>query len=138
MANSNMNDMVGICGLEPQTSSLSVTRSNQLSYIPRPNILYILLPAPAKIKHKPGVFWYNKPMGWSFSFGWMFAGLLVMVAGALIVIYYQKVAENFLNGVSDYEKTKLIGIITVIVGLILLTNLHTVLLTAFVNLLFKQ
>ena len=26
--------MVGICGLEPQTSSLSVTRSNQLSYIP--------------------------------------------------------------------------------------------------------
>ena len=26
--------LVGICGLEPQTSSLSVTRSNQLSYIP--------------------------------------------------------------------------------------------------------
>ena len=26
--------VVGICGLEPQTSSLSVTRSNQLSYIP--------------------------------------------------------------------------------------------------------
>ena len=25
---------MGICGLEPQTSSLSVTRSNQLSYIP--------------------------------------------------------------------------------------------------------
>ena len=30
--------MVGICGLEPQTSSLSVTRSNQLSYIP--NLFY--------------------------------------------------------------------------------------------------
>ena len=26
--------MVGISGLEPETSSLSVTRSNQLSYIP--------------------------------------------------------------------------------------------------------
>lgn len=77
-------------------------------------------------------------MGWSFSFGWMFAGLLVMVAGALIVIYYQKVAESFLNGVTDYEKTKLIGIIVVVVGLILVTNLHTVLLTAFVNLLFKR
>lgn len=61
-----------------------------------------------------------------------------MVAGALIVIYYQKVAESFLNGVTDYEKTKLIGIIVVIVGLILVTNLHTVLLTAFVNLLFKR
>ena len=28
------NFMVGLCGLEPQTSSLSVTRSNQLSYSP--------------------------------------------------------------------------------------------------------
>ncbi len=26
--------VVGLCGLEPQTSSLSVTRSNQLSYSP--------------------------------------------------------------------------------------------------------
>ena len=33
MANSSK-AVVGICGLEPQTSSLSVTRSNQLSYIP--------------------------------------------------------------------------------------------------------
>lgn len=48
-------EMVGICGLEPQTSSLSVTRSNQLSYIPE-LILYILLPAPTKIKHKPRIF----------------------------------------------------------------------------------
>ena len=76
-------------------------------------------------------------MGWSFSLGWAFVGLLVMAAGALIVVYYQKFAENFLDGVKDYEKTKLIGIITVVVGLILLTNLHTVLLTAFVNLLVK-
>ena len=29
-----ISNLVGICGLEPQTSSLSVTRSNQLSYIP--------------------------------------------------------------------------------------------------------
>lgn len=76
-------------------------------------------------------------MGWSFSLGWAFVGLLVMAAGALIVVYYQKFAENFLDGVKDYEKTKLIGVITVVVGLILLTNLHTVLLTAFVNLLVK-
>ena len=27
-------EVVGLCGLEPQTSSLSVTRSNQLSYSP--------------------------------------------------------------------------------------------------------
>lgn len=77
-------------------------------------------------------------MGWSFSLAWVFVGLLVMVGGALIVVYYQKFADNFLGGVKDYEKTKLIGIITIIVGLIFLTNLHTVLLTAFVNLLFKR
>ena len=32
--------VVGICGLEPQTSSLSVTRSNQLSYIPNTSPFY--------------------------------------------------------------------------------------------------
>ena len=77
-------------------------------------------------------------MGWSFSLGWAFVGLLVMGAGALIIIYYQKFADNFFGGVKDYEKTKLIGIITIVVGLLLLTNLHTVLLTAFVNLIFKK
>ena len=47
------NDVVGICGLEPQTSSLSVTRSNQLSYIPNFHystkdsaILQVLRPLP--------------------------------------------------------------------------------------------
>ena len=77
-------------------------------------------------------------MGWSFSLGWALVGLLVMGAGALIIIYYQKFADNFLGGVKDYEKTKIIGIITIVVGLLLLTNLHTVLLTAFINLLFKR
>ena len=46
-------------------------------------------------------------MGWSFSLGWALIGLLVMGAGALIIIYYQKFADNFLGGVKDYEKTKI-------------------------------
>ena len=77
-------------------------------------------------------------MGWSFSLGWMFIGLLVMVAGVLTVIYYQKVADNLLHGVQDYDKTKLIGISIIILGLIFVTNLHTVILTALVNLIFKR
>ena len=32
--------LVGLCGLEPQTSSLSVTRSNQLSYSPSTAVFY--------------------------------------------------------------------------------------------------
>ena len=35
-----ISNLVGICGLEPQTSSLSVTRSNQLSYIPNTSPFY--------------------------------------------------------------------------------------------------
>ena len=41
--------LVGICGLEPQTSSLSVTRSNQLSYIPLPELFYSISAGDASI-----------------------------------------------------------------------------------------
>ena len=37
MSKITVKKMVGILGLEPRTSSLSETRSNQLSYMPRVN-----------------------------------------------------------------------------------------------------
>lgn len=77
-------------------------------------------------------------MEYTFSVGWMFGGLVIAAVGGLVVIFYRQIAENFAHGVSSYDKVKLFGIITVVVGLLITANLHTFLLGLLVNLIFKQ
>ena len=77
-------------------------------------------------------------MEYVFSWGWMFGGLAIALAGGLIVVFYRQIAENLANGVSSYDKVKLFGIITIVIGLICTANLHTFLLSLLVNLLFGR
>ena len=77
-------------------------------------------------------------MEYEFSLGWMFGGLLIALAGGLIVIFYKQVADNLANGVSSYDRVKLFGIITAVVGLLITANLHTFILKLLVNLLFGK
>ena len=77
-------------------------------------------------------------MEYEFSLGWMFGGLLIALAGGLIVIFYKQVADNLVNGVSSYDRVKLFGIITAVVGLLITANLHTFILKLLVNLLFGK
>lgn len=75
-------------------------------------------------------------MDFTFNFGWMAGGIVITIAGVLIVVFYRQIAENLVNGVASYDKVKLFGIITAIVGLLVTANLHLLVLTAIVNLLF--
>lgn len=77
-------------------------------------------------------------MEYEFSLGWMFGGLLIALAGGLIVIFYKQIADNLANGVSSYDRVKLFGIITTVVGLLITANLHTFILKLLVNLLFGK
>ena len=77
-------------------------------------------------------------MEYTFSIGWLFGGLAITLAGGLIVIFYKQIADNLVNGVSSYDKVKLFGVITIIIGLICTANLHTFLLGALVNLMFGR
>ncbi|MBR0430889.1 hypothetical protein IJJ05_01185 [Candidatus Saccharibacteria bacterium] len=77
-------------------------------------------------------------MDYEFSLGWMFGGLMIALAGGLIVIFYRQIAENLANGVSSYDHVKLFGIITVVVGLLVTANLHTFLLGLLVKLMFGK
>ena len=74
-------------------------------------------------------------MDFTFDFGWMFGGLAIAAAGGAIVFFYRQIAENFANGVSSYDHVKLFGIITLIIGLLVTANLHTLVLTLIVNLI---
>ena len=77
-------------------------------------------------------------MDFTFSFGWMAGGLAIVLAGGLIVIFYRQIADNLANGVSSYERVKLFGVITVIIGLLITANLHILVLTLITNLLFGK
>ena len=77
-------------------------------------------------------------MSYEFSLGWLFGGLAITLAGGLIVIFYKQIADNLVNGVSSYDKVKLVGVITIVVGLICTANLHTFILTLLVKLLFGR
>ena len=75
-------------------------------------------------------------MAYEFSWQWLFIGLAITAAGALIVIFYRQIANNLASGVASYDKVKLFGIITVIIGLICTANLHTFLLGGLIKLMF--
>ena len=75
-------------------------------------------------------------MEYTFSVEWLFGGLLIALAGGLIVIFYKPIADNLVSGVSSYDKVKLFGVITIVVGLICTANLHTLILSWLVNLMF--
>ena len=74
----------------------------------------------------------------TFDFGWMIGGLFIAFAGGLIVILYRQIADNLANGVSSYERVKLFGVITIIVGLLITANLHIFIFILITNLLFKR
>ncbi|MBQ9016954.1 hypothetical protein IJ103_01765 [Candidatus Saccharibacteria bacterium] len=74
-------------------------------------------------------------MNWQFSFGWVFVGFLIFAAGGAIVLFYRQIADNFASGVASYDRVKFWGIIIAIVGFVIMINLHTLLLSAFVNLI---
>ena len=72
-------------------------------------------------------------MDFTSSIGWLIGGLVIAAAGGAIVVFYQKIADNLASGVSSYDRVKLFGVITIVVGLIVAMNLHTLILTLLVN-----
>ncbi|MBO7657372.1 hypothetical protein J6S55_01905 [Candidatus Saccharibacteria bacterium] len=72
-------------------------------------------------------------MDFTFSIGWVIGGLLIAGAGGLVVVFYQKIADNLASGVSSYDKVKLFGVITIVVGLLVAMNLHTFILSLLVH-----
>jgi hypothetical protein len=77
-------------------------------------------------------------MVFTFSIGWMFGGLAIALVGGLIVVFYRPISENLANGVSSYEHVKLFGVITIVVGFLIASNLMSLVLTGIFKLLFGK
>lgn len=76
-------------------------------------------------------------MDWNYSIGWLFVGILILAAGTTITVLYQKIADTWASGPASYEKIKLVGIVVAALGLIIMANLHTLILSLFVSIVFK-
>ena len=74
-------------------------------------------------------------MDFTYNFGWMVAGLVIAAAGGAIVYFHRQIADNLASGVSSYEKVKLFGVITIIIGLLVTANLHIFVLQLIVKLI---
>ena len=77
-------------------------------------------------------------MDYTFSIGWFLGGIGLIVVGGSIVVFYRPLADNLAHGVSSYDRTKLVGIITTVVGILMASNLLPIVLTFLVRLIFQR
>jgi hypothetical protein len=75
-------------------------------------------------------------MQYQFSIGSFFIGLLILLIGVGFVRWYQVIADNLGGGVSSYDRFRLVGLLTCLLGFIVMLNLDTLILTWFFSLLF--
>jgi hypothetical protein len=74
-------------------------------------------------------------MDFTFSFGWFFAGLIILVVGILFARYHQKIANEFGAGAASYDRYKLAALITCLVGILIMFNLHVLVLQLLVHII---
>ena len=67
-------------------------------------------------------------MEYEFSVAWFVVGFLVTVTGGLFMKYHQFVADNLGGGIGSYDRYKLAALITIVMGLIFMVNLHSIIL----------
>ncbi len=67
-------------------------------------------------------------MGYEFSWSAFGLGIVILVVGGLIVMFYRPISDNLTGGVAGYEKTRLWGLIISGLGIIIMLNLHAMIL----------
>ena len=75
-------------------------------------------------------------MDYTFSWGMLFLGFFLMIAGAAVTIFHQQIIDFLGGDMGDYDKLKLGGVITVAVGFLTATNLLPFILITIVKALF--
>ncbi len=73
-----------------------------------------------------------------YNIGYFFGGVALLVAGILIVVHHQKIADNFASGVSSYNKVKLFGLGACLLGIIFIANLHILILNFLLHLIMPS
>jgi len=75
-------------------------------------------------------------MEYTFDWGAFILGILILAASGALVVYYRPIADNFGSGAASYDSYRIWGLIGCGLGLVVMLNLHTFLLTLFFSQLF--
>lgn len=70
--------------------------------------------------------------------GNLFIGVIIMIAGTLVTVFYKPIADNMASGINSYKNVKKFGLITIAVGFVVAISLHTLFLNMLVQLIFKR
>ena len=81
---------------------------------------------------------YNTDMGYEFSWSAFTIGFMILVAGVVLLRFYQPIADNLASGVASYERFKLAGLIACLLGLVVMLNLHDIILTSVLGPIFSR
>ena len=77
-------------------------------------------------------------MEYTFSWGAFFFGILIMLGGGALTIWYRQIADGLGSGVASYDKYRLYGLIACGVGMIVMLNLHTIILGLILSQFFGR
>ena len=75
-------------------------------------------------------------MEYTFSWGAFFIGIIILALGAALTIWYRPIADNFGSGVGSYDRYRLVGLIGCALGIVVMLNLHTLILTVIFSQFF--
>ena len=67
-------------------------------------------------------------MHWEFNIGWFLGGIAISIIGLLMIKFHRAIADNLFGGMSSYDKVKIAGIIAIVLGFIIMCNLHSIIL----------
>jgi len=77
-------------------------------------------------------------MAYEFSFTSFFIGFIIVAIGAAFMLWHRVIADNLGSGISSYDRFKLWALITVVVGFIVMMNLHVFILGNLLSSLFHR
>ena len=73
---------------------------------------------------------------YTFSVTWFFIGMLIVALSTAAVVFHRPLADNLAGGVASYERFKLWGLIGCGVGLLVMLNIHTLILSIIFDAIF--
>ena len=77
-------------------------------------------------------------MEYTFSWGTFFFGLLILIGGGALTVWYRQVADGVGSGVASYDRYRMYGLIACGAGILVMLNLHSIILQLILSQFFGR